>query len=159
MTKVVDLFLADVVEFDQAIAIACMKKSAERFECKVPPVLSNDESATPRYFYRRDNCLVLSFDHSWYPFLDSTHSYNYPSVRWYVPKISHLLGIVANEMQTPEHRRLSGQPGGRVFLHNAGAIRRLGSREIEFVRWQLPKPSLLLQDRLVPSLLPPASPV
>src|SRR5437588_11634759 len=100
---VVDVFPADVDEFDTAIAIACLQKSTERFECKMPPVHGSDEPATPGYFYRGDNCLVLSFDHSWYPFLDSTHSYNHPPVRWYIPKISRLIGLVAHEMQTPEH--------------------------------------------------------
>src|SRR5712692_525074 len=75
--------------------------------------------------YRSDGCLVLSFDGGWYPFLDNTQGYNRGPQRWYVPKMSRLLARVAHAMQTPEQKRFSGgRPGGRVFLHSTGVVRR-----------------------------------
>jgi len=107
------------------------------------------KSPLPNYFYDRTDCLVVSFDGSWYPFLDNTQGYNRRPQRWYIPKISGLLARVAQEMQTPGQRHLGGgPPGGRVFLHTGGALRRLANEEeMVLVKWELPKESFFLRNR------------
>jgi len=145
----IDVSTADVAEFDVAIAVACMTQSKLRFEHKLPVGVRAKEYAVPDYFYRSDGCLVLSFDGGWYPFLDNTQGYNRGPQRWYVPKMSRLLARVAHAMQTPEQKRFSGgRPGGRVFLHSTGVVRRPASmKEIELLTWKLPKESCYLHDR------------
>ena len=78
----IDPFPADIVELDGVIAIACAKKSSERFECALPRDINPADFSVPKYFYSRDACLVLSFDGAWYPFLDNTQGYNHPPQRW-----------------------------------------------------------------------------
>lgn len=51
-------------------------------------------------------CLVLSFDHGWYPSLDNRRGYNRGSQRWYIPKIGALLTRVAQAMHAAKQKRL-----------------------------------------------------
>ncbi len=138
----------DVERFDLAITVACMTQSEHRFEYKITAGVQIKEYAVPDYFYS-DGCLVVSFDGSWYPFLDNTRGWNRGPQRWYIPKISQLLARVAHAMQTPEQRRIAaGWSGGRVFLHATGVIRRPASmKEIELLTWHLPKRSAYLHAR------------
>jgi len=139
----------DVEEFDLVIALACRFQSEERLEFNLPPGFQANHQIIPLYFYRKDECLVLSFDGSWYPFLDNTRGLNRGPQRWYVPKKSWLLAQVGIAMQSPEQRRLSGsRSGGRIFLHSLGALRSPAmSAEIELIRWQLPRESSFLRNR------------
>jgi hypothetical protein len=127
-----DIFVspAEINEFDLAIATACMLKSEDRLGKDVLSIPDN-RPMMPRYFYRKDLCLVLSFDVSWYPFLDNTMGYNQGSQRWYVPKASALIARCAQEMQK---QRFGSRPGGRLFLHLGGALR---SGNVTLLRWTL----------------------
>src|SRR5207237_660057 len=82
--RLTKLSTADVEQFDNAIAVACMPHSEDRLENKLPARLPVKEYGVPDYFYRSDGCLVLSFDGGWYPFLDNTQGYNRGLLRWYV---------------------------------------------------------------------------
>jgi hypothetical protein len=140
---------SEVEEFDLAIALACRFQSAERLEFNLPPGFKAKEHVVPDYFYRNDGCMVLSFDRSWYPFLDNTRGYNRGPQRWYVPKRSSLLANIGVAMQSPEQRRFSGGiPGGRVFMDSLGVVRCPPSRgEVELLAWNLPRESHFLRDR------------
>jgi len=141
--------LKELAEFELAIATACMMRSHDRLENRLPQRLNPENFAVPYYFYRGDGSLVVSFGRGWYPFLDNTRGYNQGSERWYVPKISGLLAGVGRAMQTPEQRQfLQGQSGGRVFLHSTGALRApSGVAEFELLTWKLPTDSHFLRDR------------
>lgn len=143
----IDVSAREVGEFDLAISVACMAQSEDRLEHELPAELEKDY-AVPDYFYSSDGCLVLSFDRGWYPFLDNTRGYNRGAQRWYVPKRSSLLVRLAQAMQTPDQKRLSGGwSGGRVFLHSTGVVRRPSMKEIELLAWKLQKKLLYLGER------------
>jgi hypothetical protein len=139
----------DVEKFDVAIAIACMVQSNDRLEYQLPDSIQVRDYNVPDYFYSTDGCLVLSFDGAWYPFLDNTRGYNRSFQRWYIPKTSELLARIGHALQTPDQKRISGdRPGGRVFIHAGGVVRRpTMSREIEVANWQLPKASAYIKQR------------
>jgi hypothetical protein len=140
----------EVEQFDIAVALACAHRSEHRLEFDIPINAQPSEiGSAPNYFYSSDDCLVISFDGSWYPFLDNTRGYNGGPQRWYIPKVSSLLASIAHVMQTREQKRLSrGRTGGRIFVHAGGAIRRPASgREVEVLSWKLPKESYFLRDR------------
>jgi hypothetical protein len=104
------------------------------------PKHENFRSSGPEYGRRNDGCLVVSFDSSWYAFLDDTRAYNRRESRcWHIPG-NPLLDCVIKEMKTL-NRLLAG---GRAFLHNDGALIVDG---IELVRWSLAAPSQYLLKR------------
>ncbi|MFZ0318903.1 MAG: hypothetical protein WAL56_07245 [Candidatus Sulfotelmatobacter sp.] len=114
----------EVEQFDIAIGRACAYQSEHRLEFELPAgAQPGSAGAVPAYFYSSDDCLVISFDGSWYPFLDNTRGYNRVPQRWYIPKTSNLIASIAHAMQAPDQKRICGnRPGGRVFLHSAGVI-------------------------------------
>ncbi len=141
---------AEVEQFDIAVALACAYQSENRFEFEIPAdVKPSEAGGVPDYFYSRDGCLVISFDCTWYPFLDNTRGYNRGPERWYMPKMSSLLAAIALAMQAPDQKRFSrGRSGGRVFVHSTGVIRRPAvTQDLELLSWKLPSDSYFLRDR------------
>jgi hypothetical protein len=144
----------DVDKFDQAIAVACILHSEEPLEQKLPCEPDIKGYAIPKYFYRDDGCLVISFDGYWYPFLDSSKGYNRGPQRWYIPKISHLIARAGLAMRTPEQGRSSdGRPGGRLFFHASGVLKR---GDVNLLTWTLAKESAYLRGRVDRVTLTPA---
>lgn len=107
----------EVAEFDLAIAVACIRKSQDRLGPTVASGLDAEDFSLPDYFYSR-GCLVISFDRSWYPYLDNTRGYNRGEQRWHVPKNTNLLIRVADSMKACNR----AQPGGRTLLCRKGAL-------------------------------------
>jgi hypothetical protein len=124
-------------------------QSENRLENTLPEGRRPETCSAPYYFYSSDGRLVVSFDGRWYLFLDNTREYNRGPQRWYIPKRSELLARVGQAMRVPEQCRFSqGQPGGRVFLHSACALRHPASMaEFELLTWRLPAESCFLGDR------------
>jgi hypothetical protein len=139
---------AEVAEFDRAIAFACRLRSAKRVEQDPPAEPDNGAFPVPSCFYDDFECLAISFDTSWFPFLDGRNAHEQEARCWYVPKSSRLLGRVAHELQAPDQRRHSPMAGAHVFLSKSGVTRRpAGKGEIVVLRWILERPSLCLNAR------------
>jgi hypothetical protein len=128
--------------FQRRKRLATMEELWERWKTVIAdrPDIS-DYKQGPLYFRRPiDNCLVVSFDSGWYPFLDDSIGYNRPEKRcWYVPKNS-LLDHVVEAMRNLH----LPQNGGRTFLHANGAM---CSENADLVRWTLAVPSEFLLPR------------
>lgn len=145
MDETLVISAAEIHEFDVAIATACLLKSEQRIEHRLPEQRQIHEYSLPCYFRRGDGCVVMSFDGAWYPFLDSTRGYNRGPQRWYIPKMSQLIVRVALALQSPDQRRKSGGiPGGRDFLHSDGVLR---SGNATLMRWKLERESNYLRVR------------
>lgn len=117
--------------------LARIEELLKRSETVLASAPAERRERGPLRAYRADGCLVLSFDASWYPFLDDSAGYNRPETRcWYVPKNS-ILDRVAEAMRNLDRP----QSGGRAFLHDRGA---LAAGNIELVSWTLAIPSKYL---------------
>jgi hypothetical protein len=134
----------ELEEFERAVVLACKRKSSERLEHSFSEGPADASLSLPDYFNAEDGSLVISFDAGWYPFLCNTRGYNTGPQRWYVPKVSRLIAMIARELQTPAQRRVSYVAGGRIFLNASGARRKpAGHGEIHVLSWTLPRESPL----------------
>ena len=148
-----DISERELVEFEQAIEDACFLASPDPLRYDVPSA-PQGEHKRPVYFRSSDCGLVLSFDGSWNAYLDNTQGYNVGRQRWYVPKRSALIGRVGRELQTPMQKRLSNQPGGRVFLYRTGVWRSPeGHGRTRVAQFSLARASYLLLDDCSPAPL------
>ena len=139
---------AELVQFERAVAIACVRKSATRLERQRAEKVDPAAQAVPSCFSTPDGSLVISFDRSWYPYLCNSGGEDAAPARWYIPKASRLIAAIAGALQTPLQRAVNYVPGSRIFLDSAGGRRRPdGKAEIAVLRWNLPRESRLLPAR------------
>jgi hypothetical protein len=138
----------ELVQFEMAVAIACVRKSDKRLEHQRPTKVDSAAQAVPPCFSTPEGSLVISFDRSWYPYLCNSGGEETTPARWYIPKVSRVIAAIAGALQTPMQRAVSYVPGSRIFLDSAGGRRRPeGKAEIAVLRWNLPRQSRLLPPR------------
>jgi hypothetical protein len=150
MPERVSIPQVEVDEFDYAIAVARIKKSSEPLgplEIILRDLstreVKREEFGCPNYLYREDQCLIVSFNKTWRPYLDNTRGYNVGEQRWFIPRGTALLERVAGAMRALDE----GQPGGRTFLCAEGALRNIGTANCWLVEWALEGESVILRQR------------
>lgn len=135
----------DLSQFEMAVAIACVRKSDKPLAFQRPTNVDRNARTLPPSF-TEDGSLVISFDRSWNPFLCNTNGDRATSPRWFIPKTSWLIAVVARALQTPMQRAISFVAGGPIYLDATGGRRRPeGHAEIAVLKWTLPRESALLQ--------------
>ena len=138
----------ELVQFEMAVAIACVRKSETRLERQRPVKVDPAAQVVPPCFSTEDGSLVISFDRSWFPYLCNSGDKDGKPARWYIPKVSRLIAAIAGALQTPMQRAVSYVPGSRIFLDSAGGRRRPeGKAEVAVLGWNLPRKSTLLRSR------------
>lgn len=138
----------ELVQFEMAVAIACVRKSDKRLERQRPMNVDRTAHAVPSCFSSAEGSLVISFDRSWYPYLCNSGDDGAVPARWYIPKVSWLIAVIARALHAPMQRAISYVPGSRIFLDSAGGRRRPeGHAEIAVLGWSLPRKSALLPQR------------
>ena len=135
----------ELVQFEMAVAIACVRKSDKRLERQRPTHVDREAHAVPPCFNGPEGSLVISFDRSWYPYLCNSGEGEAAPAKWYIPKVSWVIAAIARALQTPAQRAISYVPGSRIFLDSVGGRRRPeGHAEVAVLGWSLPRKSALL---------------
>jgi hypothetical protein len=146
--RTIEISEQELVQFETAVAIACVRKSDKRLESQRPAHVDRGAHAVPACFSSAEGSLVISFDRSWYPYLCNSGGDDAVPARWYIPKVSWLIAVIARALQTPVQRAISYVPGSRIFLDSEGGRRRpQGHAEVAVLGWSLPRKSALLPQR------------